>query len=241
MRIHEAGNPDGQTLVLIHGLSSSHRCWDRNLAALGEHHRLRLVELFPRGRRAPAYDLRDAAVELSDMLEPADEPMAVLGHSMGGLIALHLTAMTPALVSRLVLAAPPAAEHPGSLLSRAGGVLRSATRTDRQSIGLVVSTLVAAGPLRMAAAAQATLRADLAAEVAGVATPTLLIWGADDLLVPVETGRRMESAMRDARLVVIPGAAHQAMWDAPAEFDAAVLAFLSAQSSETPSRAPITP
>jgi pimeloyl-ACP methyl ester carboxylesterase len=230
MRIHEDGNPDAPVLVLIHGLSSSHRCWSRNVATLGERHHLRLVELFPRGRLGMRFDLAETAIALAAALESAGRgPVSVLGHSMGGLIALHLASLAPDLVERLVLAAAPVAAPPRSVMRQLGGVLLSGARTDARSVGLVMATLAAAGPVRMLAATHATLRADLAAEAARLAVPTLLLWGEADAIVPVETGRRLAEIIPDGRLVTIPAAGHQAMWDAPERFNAAVLSFLDAR------------
>jgi pimeloyl-ACP methyl ester carboxylesterase len=225
VHIHDAGNPHGAPLVLIHGLSSSHRCWERNVAALGADHHLRLVELFPRGRRGIRFDLAEAARQLGHAVRAGPSPAAVIGHSMGGLIALHLAAQSPDLVDRLVLAATPVTTS-RSLLGRLGGVVMSGTRTDSQSVSLVMATLLAAGPMRMAAATHATLRADLAAEAATTTVPTLLIWGEDDRVVPLEVGRQLARVMPDARLLTIAGAGHQAMWEAPDAFNAAVAAFL---------------
>ncbi|HYN63887.1 MAG TPA: alpha/beta fold hydrolase [Candidatus Limnocylindrales bacterium] len=227
MRIHGAGNPRGSPLVLIHGLSSSHRCWDRNLAALGADHHVRLVELFPRGRRGMRFDLSETAQHLRRMLEAGPAPVSVIGHSMGGLIALHLADQAPELVDRLVLAAAPVGRRSRSLLGQLGGVVMSGTRTDLQSVSLVMGTLLAAGPMRMAAATHATLRADLAGEAAALGMPTLLVWGDDDRLVPVEVGRRLAQLVPNARLVTIAMAGHQAMWEAPEAFNAAVLSFLT--------------
>jgi pimeloyl-ACP methyl ester carboxylesterase len=228
MNIHDAGNQYGSPVVLIHGLSSSHRCWERNVDALGEDHHLRLVELFPHGRRGVRFDLSETARELGQALQEGPTPVAVIGHSMGGLVALHLAAQAPELIDRLVLAATPVGRSSRSLLGQLGGVVMSGTRTDLQSVSLVMATLLAAGPMRMAAATHATLRANLAGEAAALETPTLLIWGEDDWVVPVEIGRRLAPHMRDAQLRTIPAAGHQAMWEAPDAFNATVLRFLTA-------------
>jgi 4,5:9,10-diseco-3-hydroxy-5,9,17-trioxoandrosta-1(10),2-diene-4-oate hydrolase len=57
--------------------------------------------------------------------------------------------------------------------------------------------------------------------------PTLLIWGEHDPLTPVTYGQRMAGAIPDARLVVLPRAAHNPMVDQPDAFNREVLNFLS--------------
>jgi pimeloyl-ACP methyl ester carboxylesterase len=42
----------------------------------------------------------------------------------------------------------------------------------------------------------------------GVATPTLVVWGRDDRIVPLECGERFAKALGDARLEIVEGAGH---------------------------------
>jgi pimeloyl-ACP methyl ester carboxylesterase len=42
----------------------------------------------------------------------------------------------------------------------------------------------------------------------GVATPTLIVWGRDDRIVPLECGERYEKALPHARLEIVDGAGH---------------------------------
>jgi pimeloyl-ACP methyl ester carboxylesterase len=240
MRIHEAGDPGGPPLVLVHGLGSSPRCWDRNLAFLGAGHSLHLVDLFAapapeaRGRvRRPRtrFSLEEAATELAAQLtECAQGPATIVGHSMGGLVALHLAAHAPDLVSRLVLVDVPAVRVPRSRFSQAGAILRSALHADLAGAAVVASAFVSAGPFLMLAAARATLRADLGEHVERTGMPTLLVWGAMDSIVPVETGQRLAAAMPRARLMIMDGIGHQPMWEAPESFHAVVAPFLRVES-----------
>jgi pimeloyl-ACP methyl ester carboxylesterase len=60
-----------------------------------------------------------------------------------------------------------------------------------------------------------------------VRAPALLVWGANDPVVPLQYGEAMEREISGSRLVVIPNAAHVAMWDAPEEFNRTALDFLA--------------
>jgi len=46
---------------------------------------------------------------------------------------------------------------------------------------------------------------DLAGRLDNIDNKTLLIWGADDRLVPLSTGQRFRTLLRDSELVVLPG------------------------------------
>lgn len=239
VEIHDAGNPAGTPLVLVHGLGSSPRCWERNLAALGARHRLRLVDLFAPaggrrrvGRPRTGFSLETAATELAERLGlDGHAPATVIGHSMGGLVALHLATHAPHLVSRLVLVDAPAMPVQRSRFRQAGAIMRSSFRADLAGTAVVASAFLSTGPLLLLAATRATLRADLGEHAHRTGLPTLLVWGAQDTIVPVEVGRRLAAAMPQSTLAVMEGVGHQPMWEAPEAFHALVDAFLLPQAS----------
>ena len=228
MRIRSIGAPEAPALVLIHGLSSSPRSWQRNLAALGADRRLLIVELFPVDA-GPRFSISGEAAALRSVLERETRPVAVIGHSLGGLIALSLAALAPNLVERLVLVSVPVSRQSRSVSSQLLAVATSGARTDLRSVAVVATTVLTANPIQLAAATHATLGADLAALAAQLPMPCLLVWGADDGIVPPDVGHQLASTIPDARLVLLEGAAHQPQWDAPDSFHAAVLPFLDAR------------
>jgi pimeloyl-ACP methyl ester carboxylesterase len=59
-----------------------------------------------------------------------------------------------------------------------------------------------------------------------IKTPTLIVWGQQDKLIPVRHGRRAAQLIPDARLVVFDPCGHLPMLEYPAEFNRAVLEFL---------------
>jgi pimeloyl-ACP methyl ester carboxylesterase len=59
-------------------------------------------------------------------------------------------------------------------------------------------------------------------------TPTLLLWGERDEIVPVAQGRALAARLGGARLEVLSGAAHPCYLDQPERFHAVLLGFLGA-------------
>jgi pimeloyl-ACP methyl ester carboxylesterase len=57
--------------------------------------------------------------------------------------------------------------------------------------------------------------------------PMLLIWGAQDALVPVEVARQAQAAMPEVGLVEIEAAGHAPYFERPDEFNAALIEFLA--------------
>lgn len=214
------------TLVLIHGLSSAPGCWDRVAPALAERYRLRAVDLFDRSV-GPRFSLPAAPDRLAEELAD-DGPAVIIGHSMRGVIAAMLAIRHPGLVHRLVIISAPVMPLPGTRLSQARGVLRSATRErlDVDTARLLTSALVRAGPLLLIQALRDTLDADVAPLLAQIVAPTLLIWGDHDDVVPAAVGAAAVSAIPEARLVLIPGARHMPMWEAPDAFVGALVDFV---------------
>ncbi|WP_413803249.1 alpha/beta fold hydrolase [Streptomyces iranensis] len=66
----------------------------------------------------------------------------------------------------------------------------------------------------------------LAGPISGLAVPTLLIFGAQDPIVPVSTGQRFSALLTDASLVVMPGCGDFPQEEKPREITEAITAFL---------------
>jgi pimeloyl-ACP methyl ester carboxylesterase len=61
----------------------------------------------------------------------------------------------------------------------------------------------------------------------GVTTPTLLVWGRDDRIVPLECGERYAKALGDARLEIVEGAGHFVEMEKPEALAALVTSFVT--------------
>jgi pimeloyl-ACP methyl ester carboxylesterase len=61
----------------------------------------------------------------------------------------------------------------------------------------------------------------------GVATPTVVVWGRDDRIVPLECGERFAKALPRARLEVVEGAGHFVEMEKPDELAQLVTDFVS--------------
>ncbi|MDQ4037494.1 MAG: alpha/beta hydrolase [Actinomycetota bacterium] len=106
----EAGPDDGQLILLIHGVASQSATWDLALPFLAEQGMHALAPDLPgHGGSDPGhgdYSLGAFATLLRDLLFTLGlGPTTVVGHSMGGGIALQLAHQFPELTERLVLSA----------------------------------------------------------------------------------------------------------------------------------------
>ena len=181
----------------------------------------------------------------------------VCGHGMGGGVALSLAARHPALVHKLVLVSAvvyPPEEH---ALERAGRVPIAGAFLWRQLMGLALfrayvqstlysgATKVPVGRVeelyeafnapagRQAAHATLIANADtrpLVARLPRVTADTLVVWGRDDQIAPIEHGRRLARELRGRFEVLECGRC--APDEAPDAFAQAVTAFLEAVPSK---------
>jgi len=105
------------TLVLIHGLGSYMPVWQRNVDALAEHHRVVAIDLPGYGKSAKAnfdYSMAFYARTVDGVINALGLKHVVLvGHSMGGQIAMTHALRYPGKAERLVLVAPAGLERFG--------------------------------------------------------------------------------------------------------------------------------
>jgi pimeloyl-ACP methyl ester carboxylesterase len=255
----EAG-ASGPVVVLLHGWSAFKELWWSTLLALAPHARAYAPDM-PGHGDSPL--LGSASMhKIAERVEQfcavrGHDRITLVGHSMGGNIALELALARPDLVERLVLvdAAAQPAEMPiytRSYLDQTFGwaVLRTSMAAARQ-IGLVGRLVphahrggVVLPALRrvtyMARHDAAALRAlldslfenPLGLRLGDVRVPTLVISGEFDPLVPPPLSRRVAAAIPGAQYAVIRRAAHNPMDERPREFNAALLAFLHLQTNQ---------
>jgi pimeloyl-ACP methyl ester carboxylesterase len=246
----------GPVLLLIHGMASALDTWRSVIEPLSDHATVLAVDLPGHGSSSPGggdYSLGSLATFLRDvLLALGHDRVTLVGHSLGGGIAMQFSYQFPEMTERLVLVssgglglevspALRAASLPGADLflsvtaaatKRASGVVGSVLRTGRipSSAGLeelVRSYSSLADPGRRTAFL-ATVRSvvGLGGQTVGAGdrlhlasdTPVLLIWGADDPIIPVEHARAAQELLPHATLAVFDGVRHFPQVEAPARF-----------------------
>lgn len=106
----------GPSIVFLHGLFGQGRNWNAIGQALAPEHRVTLVDLPHHGRSdwAERFDFVEIADQIAEIL-PADDPVTLVGHSLGGKVAMIVALLHPDRVAKLVVAdiAPIAYRHGG--------------------------------------------------------------------------------------------------------------------------------
>jgi pimeloyl-ACP methyl ester carboxylesterase len=157
--------------------------------------------------------------------------VVVVGHSLGGRVAVHLPALVPDRIERLVLTGVPLLDRrdrrsrppaPYRLVRRLHGLgligedrmeaarNRYGSRDYRQAQGVMRGVLVA------------MLGEQYAEAMAAVGCPVDLVWGGADTEVPVDVARRAQTLFPEAGLTVLPGVGHLVPTEAPGQLLAAI-------------------
>lgn len=215
---------------MIHGLGGSSRWWCRNIETLAEHFQVMTLDLTQRRHWVSGRDrlrLSETADVLAEWLTLVGIDRAhVVGHSLGGQMALRLAAAHPERVDRLVLIAPaalPLGHSLGRLALRAVGPVPERTA---EFTRIVVGSTLRTNPLVVIQTAYDLVQHNVALLIKHVTAPTLLVWGERDPMVPIGHAAQLQSLLPDTRLLVVPGAGHNPMYYHAAIFNATVLEFL---------------
>jgi pimeloyl-ACP methyl ester carboxylesterase len=193
----------------------------------------------------------DLIVRLLDYLKIPDAVLC--GNSMGGNVALNIARYYPQRVSRLILVDSSGIEVEGgsstapnilywpvigpaitAIALRSDALLRSGLDRAFYSNLMLSDERVAAyyRPLKTRRGQRAAYLAQvqhesqpIAPEIGKIQQPTLIIWGAEDRLIPVEAGRRFAATIKGSRLVVFEKCGHVPQEELPERFVREVLGF----------------
>jgi len=213
---------DGVTppLVCVHGLAGSSRWWAPVAEDLEASGAVRLLDV---PRSLPPDELSGWVIEQIEGL--GEGHVALVGHSLGGLVALRVAAARPELVRRLILIAPPGIQSRRSAIAYGPPLVASMLRARPRFLIRVATDAARAGPRNLLRGGAHVAASDARSEAARVRTPTLLVWGEQDRMTPSSVGQQWLEVLPDARLHVIPGASHVPMVEAPQELVAVIAAF----------------
>jgi pimeloyl-ACP methyl ester carboxylesterase len=253
-RIHYEVHGAGAPVLLIMGLGSNAYGWYRTIPWLSEHYEVIAFDNRGTGRSdvpAGAYSIADMAADAVAVLDAVGRNTAhVVGASLGGMIAQRFALMYPRRLRSLILiCTTPGGRHsvgPSPEVSAAlvqGGddpstvyrrnawfLYGEETRTkhpERIEEDIEYRSKIPTQPAGYFGQLQAAMHHDSWDELPFIATPTLVVHGDADLLVPTANGRLLAERIPGAELVIVPGAGHMLQADAGPVVREAVLKHLA--------------
>ncbi|PKV67328.1 alpha/beta fold hydrolase [Pontibacter ramchanderi] len=255
-----------ETLIFIHGLGSYSPAWNKNVSELSQHYRCIAIDL-------PGYGKSDKAGITAGMASYASQVLALMdalqlkqvtlvGHSMGGQIALTAALQAPQRIKYLILAAPAGIEtftEQQKQLFKMTVTPESVQKTTPEQVvanfkvnfhqmpadaqymvddRLKMTESAAFGDYSAAVAGSVAAMVDepVYEQLPQVQVPTLIIFGAQDALIPNRylnpnlTTQAVAETARDripnSKLVVLPEAGHFLQYEQANAFNQAIRDFL---------------
>jgi pimeloyl-ACP methyl ester carboxylesterase len=255
IRIHFAEAGKGPALLLLHGVSGTHRIWSHTIGAFSDRWRVIAPDLPGHGGSAKpdapyTIDFHAGMIRSLGRELGLDE-VVVVGNSLGGLIALEIACAYRRWTRGLVLAAPAGGLPPA--LRPVGWVVRALAgpRVLRIALERMVSRAFY-DPTSAACAERRRLMMEQLADddypsfaravsrsVAGaimasepplseLTQPVLLVWGRQDRTVGLARSQQIMRHVRHARLTVFDRCGHLPMLECPDAFNTELAEFLRA-------------
>ena len=246
----EQGDSSGVPVVLLHAIADSWRSFEPVLSNLpGSIHACALTQ---RGhgdasRPARGYHPRDFAVDLAAFMDELQLEAALLvGGSSGGFVARRFAIDYPERTLGLVFLGSPASlsDKPGvlemwdSTISRLtdpispdlvrefaeGTVIRPVPQAFFETI---VQENLKAPAWVWKATFKGLLEDDSVGELGKIRTPTLIVWGDRDPILPRSDQEFLKAAIAGSQLLVYPGAGHAFYWEEPERVASDLAAFIA--------------
>ncbi len=256
-RIHgsEHGSPGALPVVLLHGLMGFAANWGKIWPDLHSHRQVLVLDQRGHGRSpkpTTGYSPEHYARDLAALLDLLRWPRAhIVGHSMGGRVALRFAGLFPERAATLTMEDSGAEARPervawirnllGSVPTPfptresardfftenfrddplTGGFLHA--NLEQKSDGSFDWRFCAPGMIETIETGRAT---DATAEFVALKQPTLLVRGGRSVEFPEPEAQRMARARGNVSLTTIAGAGHFVHAEKPREFTEALNAFL---------------
>ena len=239
--IHQTGS--GPPAMLVHGFPLDHRMWTDVLRSdLAKQRTLYAIDLRGHGHSPwagdEAHDMEVFASDLAAVTRTlADEPLDLVGLSMGGYVAMVMAEAYPELLRSVTLADCRAGtDVPAAKEARLASIETVATKGRHElalqmltklvaedcsaTVRARLQTMIEGTPIETIIADQRGMlaRKDRNAALAKLSVPALVVVGSLDLLSPPEEAESMAQKIPDSELQIIEGAGHMTPMERPAQF-----------------------
>ncbi|TVP55658.1 MAG: alpha/beta hydrolase [Halomonadaceae bacterium] len=242
-------NGEGEPVLFLHGLNGNASSWQHQLKELAPGMQMIAWDAPGYGKSDEAGNTVEALARIA--IEFAQRhwsgPINVVGHSMGGLVAMKMAVLEPGLVKRLVLSCT----HPGHGLGPKGGANDRYKRRleelrdlplevygERRATGMLpegtdegifrkVASIAAESRFEgVANAAWAIQTVDLQPDLANIQAPTLVITCDQDRVAPLTKAQPLLDYIPKVQHVELPGLGHAPYIEDAEQYNRVLLGFL---------------
>ena len=240
----------GRTLVLIHGIGGSTQSWERVAPLLSPHYQVLTFDVRGHGKSDKPegdYSAELFASDLAALLNTLGIGSAhVLGHSMGGVIALRFALDFPEFCDALIVSSSSAEVNPqgtkywqdmaakilekgmeASPFEPARMFTKDFIDKNPEAVAEYARRQSANDPSCYARAALAISSYNYNEELGKIRCPTLIFVGGQDVLTPPGGSVKMSRLIPGSRLIIFEGCGHVSYMEQPDVISNAVLNFLA--------------
>ena len=246
---------NGPDVVLVHGWCSSGRMWKDLVERLSHRYRFISPDLPGFGRSAKPENGWYSVSGYTEMIRAFVDklhirPLAMVGHSMGGAIAIKAAYQWPDMFERLALVCPAVTGRLNFsmdifLVSGVGRTLMTLSQRiwplaflgvmseyvsprhlGNRAVRRIIEDLEQSDWNASYQSLYSMTQTDLSPLLPHIAHPTLIISGARDLTLPPEDARRAAAALPNAELHVFENSHHQPLDEEPDRFTRVFEAFM---------------
>jgi non-heme chloroperoxidase len=244
----EQGSPSTPPLILLHGFTDSWFSYSRVLAPLAARHHVFALSQRGHGdssRPVDGYAMPELAADVVAFMDAQGlAQAAVIGHSMGSIVATELALAAPDRLDALVLMGANTSWNTPELVAfqevvaalpdpvPAAFVSEFQGSTAFEPLPEAFMERVVAESLKLPAyvwraALAGHIMADYVERLAAIRMPTLVLGGEEDAYCPADRQRELASRLGNAELKLYPRVGHCPHWERPEAFVQDVEAFLS--------------
>jgi 2-hydroxy-6-oxonona-2,4-dienedioate hydrolase len=250
-KIHYVEMGSGPVVVLLHGLGGNTTNWQFNIAPLAQKYRVIVPDQIGFGKSdKPLINYRITTyVDFLDafLKELKIERATLVGNSMGGWVAASYALAHPQKVERLVLVDAagftPAQDLDLALLMKLNPSTREGMKelvsrvffnkvifmSDAFIDASMAARINAGDGYTIRSITESILRREdfLDNRLSPIKSPTLIIWGREDGLLPLADGQRFQKEIQGAQLIVFEQCGHVPQVEKAVDFNTALLKFLA--------------
>jgi pimeloyl-ACP methyl ester carboxylesterase len=249
-RLHYLEAGAGPPLVLVHGLGADVRTWRSAIPALSSTFHVYAIDLLGFGRSDKPqipYRIGTLVESLTGFLDAVGvDKTSIVGNSLGGWVATMFATVHPDRLTKLVLVDSAGyGEDPAQMVrdylsqfdpatvATAERLLSSMNPEDQRKVEAAAVAYFARRFSRddgyaVAALVESIMRGEdtLGPEVKNIRSPTLVVWGRNDPVIPLRVGQTLAQDIPNARAIVLDGCGHRPQTECAPAFNRAVEEFL---------------
>ena len=250
--VHYEAYGRGQPVILLHGWLGSWGYWLQTMEALKSHYRCYALDFWgfgESGKRRKSYRVRDFVNLVDQFMDRLGiESAPIVGHSMGGTVAISLALTKPSRVQRVIVVGSPIVGDSLNIFLRLSGKSWIASLVWQmpsvltfgiklfspyvvndwpQWYKMITRDISRATVESFFTSIRSLRRTDLRSVLPGITRPIMGIYGAGDNVVAPNQAELIADSAPFSRVKIMAGSKHFPMLDEPQAFNENLAEFLA--------------